>query len=117
MACHLKDLLDQESDLSRALLPVKRDKLRVLELGTGCGIVGIALAQVFPEVDVLLTDLPEADEIVDRNLKQVTTAEGSSLRFEAFDWDDELPVDVQASSGHALDLVLAADCTYNPDSR
>ena len=33
------------------------------------------------------------------------------MKFQTLDWDDELP-----SSIGNVDLVLAADCTYNPDS-
>jgi hypothetical protein len=79
-------------------------------------MVGIAIAQIIPNSKVLLTDLPEAREIVERNINSVTTAPGASLAFMELDWDADLPHDLQSASDQ-LDLVLAADCTYNPDSR
>lgn len=113
ISCYVKNLLDDNSELHKALRPSKRSgKVHVLELGTGCGVVGMSLAQLLPNTEILLTDLPEAEEIVEINLKDAKIAEGSSLRFEAFNWDDEVPKDARR-----LDLVLAADCTYNPDSR
>lgn len=107
------------SSLAEALLPygiASEPYLNVLELGTGCGMVGIAIAQTVSDSKVLLTDLPEAREIVARNIDSAVKAPGASLAFMELDWDAELPGEVQSSS-EPLDLVLAADCTYNPDSR
>ncbi|KAH7391861.1 putative methyltransferase-domain-containing protein [Pyrenochaeta sp. MPI-SDFR-AT-0127] len=116
LSCHLIDMLDDSSALSRAILPSQsRTQLQILELGTGCGMVGITLAQVVGGANVLLTDLAEAQEIVEHNVKQVKTAKASSLRFQELDWDQELPSNLLSSSS-PLDLVLAADCTYNSDS-
>lgn len=88
----------------------------MLELGTGCGIVGITIASVIARANVLLTDLSEAQEIVERNIKRATMAKGSSLAFRELDWDSELPETLQSSTSQQ-DLIVAADCTYNPDSR
>lgn len=79
-------------------------------------MVGISLAQLAEDTTVLLTDLAEAEEIVERNVKQAAPAKGSSLRFQELDWDKELPSDLLAPSSR-LDLIVAADCTYNSDSR
>ncbi|KAI4659628.1 uncharacterized protein J4E79_006163 [Alternaria viburni] len=78
-------------------------------------MVGIAIAQTVSNSKVLLTDLPEAREIVERNIDSAVKAPGASLAFMKLDWDAELPGEVQTSS-EPLDLILAADCTYNPDS-
>lgn len=88
----------------------------VLELGTGCGIVGIALAQTITNANVILTDLPEAREIVQRNIDQASRAPGAKLSFLELDWDAQLPDELQ-STLTSVSLVVAADCTYNPDSR
>ena len=117
LSSHIDGLLDESSSLAKALLPSKRNtRLRILELGTGCGIVGISIAQIIGGAKVLLTDLPEAQGIVERNISQARTAKGSSLAFRKLDWDAELPQNLQAPSP-PFDLVVAADCTYNPDSR
>ncbi|KAH8693715.1 putative methyltransferase-domain-containing protein [Talaromyces proteolyticus] len=86
--------------------------LRVVELGAGCGIVGIALAQMQPRSAVILTDLPEVNDIVSRNMRLAHLAAGSSVEFQVLDWD-EPHGDVFADG---LDLILVSDCTYNADS-
>ena len=88
-------------------------KLNIVELGSGCGIVGISLAQTIPDCDVLLTDLPEAKEIAERNIAQMNSAMGSKARFIELDWEQPLPLSVQTKT---FDLIVVADCTYNPDS-
>ncbi|EKG14787.1 Nicotinamide N-methyltransferase putative [Macrophomina phaseolina MS6] len=88
-------------------------KLHVLELGTGCGIVGISLAQIVPDCEVTLTDLPEAREIAQRNIDAMNPAMSSRATFVPLDWDQPLPKPV---SERHYDLIIVSDCTYNPDS-
>jgi hypothetical protein len=87
--------------------------LEVLELGSGCGIVGIGFAQLYHNCHVLLTDLPEAMEILDCNIAQARPASGSKLSKATMNWDDGLPVAVAQGRYH---LFLVSDCTYNSDS-
>jgi methylase of polypeptide subunit release factors len=109
--------MKQNTELSKALPPSKSGPgLRILELGTGCGIVGITLAQSLPDAELLLTDLPEAEEIVQRNIDAASSLSGRSVRFRALDWDAELSSNIQSSLDH-IDMIIAADCTYNSDSR
>lgn len=87
--------------------------VRAVELGAGCGIVGIALAQLLPRCHVTLTDLPEVDEIVSRNMQAARLPPGSALDFQVLDWDEKPSHTV---FGETLDLILVSDCTYNADS-
>ncbi|RFU25367.1 hypothetical protein B7463_g10977, partial [Scytalidium lignicola] len=93
-----------------------KEELRVLELGSGCGIVGISLATYFPNAaSVVLTDLPEASEILDHNLAAATLKLPNlspKLTTQNLDWSSPLPENVK---GQTWDLVIVADCTYNPD--
>ncbi|KAL1961012.1 hypothetical protein VTO42DRAFT_4900 [Malbranchea cinnamomea] len=89
-----------------------RSRRSVIELGTGCGIVGIALAQMVPRCSVYLTDLEEARPMVRRNVECATLAPGSTVQFDVLDWDEELRADVR---GRHHDLVVVSDCTYNAD--
>lgn len=89
--------------------------LNVLELGAGCGIVGISLATFFPHLSkVLLTDLPEASEIISKNLSPSTFPLPASpkLAHQVLDWSSPLPLNINSAK---WDLVVVADCTYNPD--
>ncbi|KAL8826536.1 MAG: hypothetical protein Q9191_003740 [Dirinaria sp. TL-2023a] len=85
----------------------------VLELGSGCGIVGIALAQSFPNCNVLLTDLPEAMDILGLNIHRSKPAKTATLAHSVLDWEKPIPADIQRTT---FDLVLVSDCTYNADS-
>ncbi|MCJ1397093.1 hypothetical protein MMC11_000285 [Xylographa trunciseda] len=101
------------SPLRRLLHPSGSTPLRVLELGAGCGIVGLALAQMRSNTHVTLTDLPEAMEILALNTSAACLASGSQAEHLPLDWDVELPESVQE---RRFDLVLVSDCTYNADS-
>lgn len=99
--------------LQRLLYERKNTPLRVIELGTGCGIVGIAIAQIVPHCSVLLTDLEEVRDIISRNLECATLARLSTARFQVLDWDEPVPDEI---AQHGYDLILVSDCTYNADS-
>lgn len=99
--------------LERALLSATFRRLNVLELGCGCGVVGIALAQTVTDCSVVLTDLPEVDELVERNIEAAFPAISSSIEFTPLDWEAELPLSVQSRS---FDIIIAAECIYNTDS-
>lgn len=92
----------------------ENQSLNVIELGTGCGVVGISLAQMLPNCKALLTDLPAAEELVSRNMSISRRAEGSSIDFRELDWDDDdTGNDIYASE---YDMIVVSDCTYNSDS-
>ena len=91
--------------------------LNILELGAGCGIVGITLLHTLPNPsEILLTDLPEATEILTHNLTpsilDPLSSNLSKISHQVLDWSSPLPPNVAATS---WDMVFVADCTYNPD--
>lgn len=81
----------------------------ILELGAGCGLIGIGFAQLYKRSNVVLTDLDDAEEICKYNIKlnQVPNA-----KFKEFDWNE----DDQEVTSVNWDLVLTTDCIYNDDS-
>jgi hypothetical protein len=101
-------------------LPILREllskgDLKVIELGAGCGIVGITLATFYPQIsNILLTDLPEATDILTQNLSPSTLNPHikSRINHQVLDWASPLPPNVKETG---WDLVVVADCTYNPD--
>ncbi|OJD19944.1 hypothetical protein AJ78_00138 [Emergomyces pasteurianus Ep9510] len=99
--------------LQRLFYERKNTRLRVIELGTGCGIVGIAIAQIVPVCSVVLTDLEEVRDITSRNLECATFARMSTARFQVLDWDEAVPAEI---AQHGYDLIVVSDCTYNADS-
>ncbi|KAF1987809.1 hypothetical protein K402DRAFT_330254 [Aulographum hederae CBS 113979] len=88
-------------------------RLCVLELGCGVGMVGIALAQAVPDVEMFLTDLPDAKEVCERNITAMKPAMSSTCTFVALDWSERLPVNIQ---NRTFDLILVSECTYNDTS-
>lgn len=84
--------------------------LKVVELGSGCGIVGLAFAALWRSCHVLLTDLESAEEISERNIEYFLAQSQGRVSFRIFDWEDPVPPSV------CPDIILIADCTYNPDS-
>ena len=119
MVAYLKDITFTQSDVTvsseaAGLLRAQNSaQLSVLELGCGCGMVGIALAQMRPRCDVLLTDLPEAMDILELNLSVAQSAEGSKTMKATLDWADDLPSDIRR---RVFDLILISECTYNSNS-
>lgn len=95
-------------------LGTQRD-INILELGAGCGIVGITLAKLFSDRinKILLTDLPEASEILEKNISAMTPkSDVYSCSHQVLDWSTPLSGDIR---GERWELVVVADCTYNPD--
>lgn len=101
------------SVLSGLLQNPRSTPLHVLELGSGCGVVGIALAELLPQCSVFLTDLPEVEEIITHNIAAARPAPSSKVEFQTLDWDEPVSDDVFPDP---LDLILISDCTYNADS-
>lgn len=98
-------------------------RLKVIELGCGCGIVGRHFAQIVPKCDVLLTDASPID--VRNSLpSEAMENKASQLRFAKLDWDaaaeeqaTETANDLdQPELREPWDMVLISDCTYNWDA-
>ena len=88
--------------------------VNVLELGSGCGIVGMALAHLWPNCNVMLTDVSDAEDLVLKNLRSLDLAAGSKVAFEGLDWVS--PVLPEYCRNTRQDLIVVSDCTYNEDS-
>ncbi|EGT56805.1 hypothetical protein CAEBREN_23679 [Caenorhabditis brenneri] len=76
---------------------------KVLELGSGTGVCGIALASLGAEV--ILTDLPERIPLIEKNVKVNQKLTGDRIKIQVLDWTkDTIP--------EGLDIVVAVDCVY-----
>ena len=89
------------------------EKLQIVELGCGCGIVGIVSAHNRTNCRVILTDLLEASGLAVRNAGSASLHGSSGISFQALDWEMDVP---DLPSDGPIDVILASDCTYNPDS-
>ncbi|KAH7391099.1 VPS28 protein-domain-containing protein [Phaeosphaeria sp. MPI-PUGE-AT-0046c] len=105
--------------------PSDGQRLQVLELGSGTGLVGLAMAGL--GADVILTDLPSIHANLARNAESNSAtiiSNGGSSRTGVLDWTNpsiceltpgladpslNLPID------RKFPLILAADSLYSPD--
>ena len=102
------------SGLAKLLQRSAPHHLRVLELGSGCGIVSLQIADLCSTSNVLLTDLSDAMDILNRNIESGRSVfNRGKLSTAVLDWDKPLPEKI---AEQRFDLVTLADCTYNPDS-
>ena len=113
LVAYLQDNFEKSATTLYKILHKDSHPINVLELGSGCGIVGKALAQLVCGCTVTLTDLPEAMEILNYNISTACVAQGSELVKQPLDWNYELPCGMQSA---VFDLILISDCTYNCDS-
>jgi predicted nicotinamide N-methyase len=88
---------------------------RVLELGAGTGLVGIAAACAWA-TNVTLTDLPEILPNLQRNIdnsRKMIEARGGSACALPLDWSDVKNSPVNKDD--RFSVILAADPLYSPD--
>jgi predicted nicotinamide N-methyase len=94
------------------LLNLRRAKLvgkRVLELGSGTGLLGISCA-LSGASSVIVTDLPYVLPLIQKNIESAVVQE-TVVAIE-WDWSNPLP---SFDSGLPFDVILAADVVYDPE--
>lgn len=109
----------------RTISQVLAQRLSVLELGSGTGLVGLAMAGL--GADVTLTDLPSIHPNLARNLQGNATIiahGGGSARAGVLDWTkpticELMPDPTDCSKNEVITtkfpLIMAADSLYSPD--
>ena len=116
LAAFLSHTLSQPnpgSPLARSLSQSKEHAPKIIELGSGCGIVGLELAFLCPKNDVLLTDLPDAMDILNHNIDEARfSAKTGKITSAILDWEEPLPSEILR---RRHDIVVVSDCTYNSD--
>ncbi|KAK9373078.1 putative methyltransferase-domain-containing protein [Lipomyces chichibuensis] len=117
----LLTLSNQNSDIFLEQLKGSPKPMNILELGCGCGIVGLTLSHVFPQSHVVLTDLDSARNVCERNIALNCTRSSRTsgkIEFSSFDWDSSNNTMEENAKVYDAewDLVVACDCTYNADS-
>ncbi|KAL8892292.1 MAG: hypothetical protein Q9215_000805 [Flavoplaca cf. flavocitrina] len=86
--------------------------LSIVELGTGCGMVGLAYG-TRSNCRVILTDVDhDALEYASRNSIQAQVSYNSASSTRVLDWSK--PVEVELD--RPIDFLLVSECIYNPDS-
>ncbi|WKX99332.1 hypothetical protein Q1695_014314 [Nippostrongylus brasiliensis] len=100
-SCDLANFLCQFADLSGK---------RILELGAGCGLTGIALARSFPVCSVCLSDYdPKVLSQLEFNIEENKDKKCSAVSVLNIDWN---AFDIKQLS-ELPDVVVAADVVYD----
>ena len=104
---------------------IRGQKTQILELGSGTGLVGLAMAAL--GADVVLTDLPSIQENLARNAKCnsiLIEQSGGSTRTGVLDWvqptscelfTDGVVTETLDATTSKCPLILAADSLYSPE--
>lgn len=100
---------DLSTKQSMAIQP--SPKLRILELGAGTGLAGIAAAALFPNVAVHLTDLPNIVPNLIANIQLNSHLFLAPPTAAALDWSAVL---ARIDPDDQFDCILAADSLYDP---
>lgn len=119
-ASTLVSLIDRNKNSSNPILsflslPISQPyskPIRILELGSGTGLVGIAAASLL-HAHVTLTDLPHVLPNLQVNSDAnaaATATNGGTVEVHCLRWGE--PEDM-ASLGHQFDLILASDVVYH----
>ena len=87
--------------------------LTAIELGSGCGIAGIAFAQLWPRCRIYLTDLADAMNVLESNIAKAAPALETEIHHATLDWEVDLPLEFR---NVIFDLVLVSECIYNSDT-
>ncbi|KAL7419734.1 hypothetical protein Q5752_005650 [Cryptotrichosporon argae] len=85
----------------------------VVELGSGTGLVSIALGPLVQAATIYATDLDSALELMRENIALNARLDGGTVGARELDWAAPLP---PSFGGAWPDVVVAADVTYNTAS-
>eukprot|EP00933_Yihiella_yeosuensis_P052848 TRINITY_DN50980_c0_g1_i1.p1 TRINITY_DN50980_c0_g1~~TRINITY_DN50980_c0_g1_i1.p1 ORF type:complete len:309 (+),score=58.56 TRINITY_DN50980_c0_g1_i1:80-1006(+) len=92
----------------------KFSKLRVLELGSGCGLVALSLGRLGAKITAV-DDSPVALALASENRAKVEKDEGISLDvcFRRLDWKDLEACERLVEESGPFDLIISADCVLS----
>ena len=110
------------SDLLPRVLAVHGEAMvggkSVLELGAGCGLVGLVAARWASRIDI--TDGDEAEvELIRKNVEEYAPTPGAACAAQFLEWGTEAAADARTSGAllsGGYDVILAAQVVYVPSA-
>eukprot|EP00941_MAST-03F_sp_MAST-3F-sp1_P003831 g3831.t1 len=85
---------------------------RILELGSGTGVLGLALAA--GGAHITMTDLPENCALIRENVNRNISL-SKHIDVQELLWHVRKSVDTTVESESGYDYIIAADCIYSPE--
>ncbi|KAJ3293448.1 Methyltransferase-like protein 21D [Rhizoclosmatium sp. JEL0117] len=91
--------------------------VRILELGSGCGLLGLVASAIVNEATVVVSDVEKLRQILKLNTERAANVQVKTLEWRSEDQCKELglssplPPDVEALL--PVDVILLADCVYD----
>ena len=88
----------------------------IVELGAGCGILGLSLSKLFGEnVKIILTDRSSQMDLIQQNI-QLNNLQ-SNCCFSELDWTNHVHIsNLRMHTNGAVDFIVAADVLYEEES-
>ena len=88
----------------------------VLELGSGTGLGGIAVAKLYSPTRIVISDLQQYEELINHNID--LNGVSSQCTAQVLDWCDLAPYHASAAATYGksqFDIILALECVYRED--
>mmetsp|Transcript_39558 Transcript_39558/g.52155 ORF Transcript_39558/g.52155 Transcript_39558/m.52155 type:complete len:216 (+) Transcript_39558:179-826(+) len=82
---------------------------RIIELGSGTGLVGLYIGCLIPAKEIYLTDLSTHLPIISKNIKLNQANLKCAVKEAEFDWGGEVDL------GNEFDVIIATDVVYAPE--
>lgn len=79
-------------------------QLSVIDMSQNCGAIGIAVAQLIPDSNVVILDDNDAQSTIEENIRLMSAALASSVRYG--DWNSD-SVEEPGSTGRPVDMIFA----------
>ncbi|ODO10424.1 hypothetical protein I350_01019, partial [Cryptococcus amylolentus CBS 6273] len=92
-----------------SLEPDRLKEKKILELGSGTGLVGLVTAMLEPSSEIWITDQAPLLELMETNTRLNLGEDHDSVHVTEFNWGESVSSDIPIED---IEVVLAADCVY-----
>ncbi|WVQ70537.1 hypothetical protein IAR50_000056 [Cryptococcus sp. DSM 104548] len=90
--------------------PEKLKGKKILELGSGTGLVGLVTAMIEPSSEIWITDQAPLLDLMETNTRSNLGEENSTVHVAEFNWGEPVSSSIPIED---IEVVLAADCVYS----
>ncbi|CZT21691.1 uncharacterized protein RCC_07556 [Ramularia collo-cygni] len=113
---HLDDVIGLRTDgvkqMEQKFALAASKKLSIIDMSQNCGAIGITVAQLIPDSNVVILDDAEALPTIEDNIRMMSPAFASTVRFG--DWNSSSMGD-RGSPGRPVDMIFSTAAQFNDD--